>query len=313
MSGLITTSTSPPSPTTRRRRESHRRGAALGSRKGEYVGCGAGSDEDHLTPENTLHAHRNAISSDNIMITHIATRLIREGRALHDSPRQTRQYTGNVEADQMMNDLETFPHAFVLACVMDRQMRAEKAWLIPYAIARKLGHFEFQSLSGLSPEEIYGLMSNPQPLHRFPEKMSKNFHAAIQLMASKYNGKASLIWQGEPPSAEVVYRFLEFRGIGQKIATMAVNTLARDFKVKFSDYYSIDISIDVHVRRVFSRLGLIPKDATNEQIIYRARALCPEYPGLLDLPAWEIGRNRCKPLVPECVGCYMSDICPKVV
>ena len=50
-------------------------------------------------------------------------------------------------------------------------------------------------------------------------------------------------------------RRLEFRGAGPKIATMAANLLARHLKVPFSDYYSIDISVDVQVRRVLSRLG----------------------------------------------------------
>jgi endonuclease III len=78
---------------------------------------------------------------------------------------------------------------------------------------------------------------------------------------------------------------LEFNGIGSKIASMAANALARDFKVPFRDYYSIDISADVHVRRVFGRLGLPSPDATVEQLIFRARALHPQFPGLLDFPS----------------------------
>ena len=65
---------------------------------------------------------------------------------------------------------------------------------------------------------------------------------------------------------------------GPKLATMASNLLARELKVKFSDYYSIDISVDVHVKRVFHRLGLTKKKSTTEQVIYKARALNPEFP-----------------------------------
>ncbi|MFN8524828.1 MAG: hypothetical protein U0821_17160 [Chloroflexota bacterium] len=90
----------------------------------------------------------------------------------------------------------------------------------------------------------------------------------------------------KPSSATIVRRFLQFRGAGPKIATMAANILVRDFKIPVSDRYSIDISADVHVRRVFTRLRLIGRDASDEELIYRARELNPAYPGVFDLPIW---------------------------
>ena len=121
-------------------------------------------------------------------------------------------------------------------------------------------------------DEVRDLMTKPEPLHRYTEGMSKNFHAAVGLIQKKYNGNAAEIWEGEPSSADVVYRFLEFQGVGPKIATMAANILARHFKVRFKDYYSIDISADVHVRRVFARLGLTDPEDSIEAVIYRAQA-----------------------------------------
>ncbi len=243
----------------------------------------------------------------------IAQSLVGKGKKLFDSPREFVLFTGNTQADTLLNDLEGTPHAFTLACVMDRQIKAELAWLIPYRISEKLGNFEFHTLAALSLQEVEHIMTVPEPLHRFPSEMAKNFYLAVQTIAEKYDGNASNIWSGKPSSAEVVYRFLEFRGVGQKIATMAANILARNFKIELSDYYSIDISVDVHVRRVFYRLGLIPTDASNEQVIFRARALSPEFPGLLDLPVWEIGRTWCKSSEPNCSECYMQQVCPKVL
>ena len=151
-------------------------------------------------------------------------------------------------------------------------------------------------------------MREPEPLHWFVETMANHFHSAVQRIMNNYAGDASRIWSDKPSSAEVVYRFLEFDGVGPKIASMAANILARDFKIPFSDYYSIDISADVHVRRVFSRLGLCAADATVEQVIYKARALYPEYPGIMDLPCWNIGRNWCRPRNTLCGDCYMHDL-----
>jgi endonuclease-3 len=91
---------------------------------------------------------------------------------------------------------------------------------------------------------------------------------------------------------------------------MAANILARAFKIPFADYYSIDVSADVHVRRVFRRLGLISEDAGPEEAVYAARALHPKFPGLMDSPAWEIGRNWCRPTAPHCADCYMRAVCP---
>jgi len=240
----------------------------------------------------------------------IRDRLVEHGKALFRAPKQVIDFTQVPGANGLLNDLDNHSHAFVLGCVMDRQMKAEKAWLIPYRISEKLGGFSMGDLCRLSPADVARLMSQPEPLHRFVDIMSGLFHSAVQRISGQYGGNAGHIWANNPSSAELVYRFLEFDGVGPKIASMAANILAREFKVPLTDYFSIDISADVHVRRVFARLGLGAAGATVEQVIYKARALHPEFPGIMDLPCWQVGRNWCKPRRPECSGCYMRDVCP---
>ena len=65
-----------------------------------------------------------------------------------------------------LNDFENHVHAFVFACIMDQQIKAEQAWLIPFRISQRLGDFRFEHLQELTLEEINGVMSNPKPLHR---------------------------------------------------------------------------------------------------------------------------------------------------
>lgn len=242
----------------------------------------------------------------------IRERLVAHGQELFSAPKQVVQFTQEPRANRLLNDLHDHPHAFVLACVMDRQVKAERAWLIPYRILEKQGSFSMHALRALSKEHVHRLMKEPEPLHRFVETMADHFYSAVQRINNIYAADAARIWNDKPSSAEVVFRFLEFDGVGPKIASMATNILARDFKIPFSDHYSIDISADVHVRRVFSRLGLCSADTTVEQVIYKARALYPEFPGMMDLPCWEIGRTWCRPRGPLCGECYMNDVCPTV-
>jgi len=237
--------------------------------------------------------------------------LIKKGENLLDKPRQRTLFTGDKDADNLLNDIKDYPHAYVLACIMDRQIKAERAWAIPYKVSKEIGGFEFSKLRSLTPDKV-NLIFKTHNMHRFNEEMANNFYLAIQKIHNGYGDDVSRIWSNSPPSAAIVRRFLEFRGVGVKIATIAVNILARDFKISMKDHICIDISPDTHVKRVFKRLGFIPVEASNDELIYCARELNPEYPGVFDLSCWEIGRNWCRPNNPECNECYLGKLCPKI-
>jgi len=72
--------------------------------------------------------------------------LIEKGNELFKQPYKYMEFTKNKESDKLLNDLKNFPHAFVLACVMDRQIKAEKAWLIPHEISKEIESFELSQL-----------------------------------------------------------------------------------------------------------------------------------------------------------------------
>ena len=244
----------------------------------------------------------------------IPTVLVRRGEELLAQPYQKIEFTHNPPADDLLNDLSNYPHAFVLASVMDRQMKAEKAWLIPYEVSLELGSFNISTLISTSLENLTGIFVRKH-LHRFNQDMAKYFHLAVRRINDKYENDASKIWRNTPKSASVVRRFLEFDGVGIKIGTMATNILARDFKIPFKDKLCIDISPDVQVMRVFKRLGLISENASVDELIYCARELNPEYPGIFDVSAWEIGRSWCRPSPNglRCAECYLDKYCPKIL
>lgn len=222
---------------------------------------------------------------------HITQNLIDLGRERFDVPRHTFDFeTGIPEAERMLNDIENYPYHFVLGCVMDRQMRTGRAWAIPYRVGEAIYSFTFKDLINLDKDEFVEIFVS-RSLHRFNTLMASNFYAALQLIASKYDGNAANIWSGTPKSATIIRRFLEFRGVGVKIANMATNILARDFKVPMAEYSSIDIAPDAQVKKFFIHHHLLRPEASNEELIYLARELYPEYPGILDIAAWELGRK----------------------
>ena len=159
----------------------------------------------------------------------IAARLVQFGKDKPDV-QMFSESCGVPEADALVNNLSEFPHAFVLACLMDRGEKWQKAWQVPYEISRRIPDFSISTLSALSLDQLTEFMSQPKKLHRYFKTMSEVFYHAVQRIVSEYDGHAERIWTGRPSSAEVVYRFLQFDGAGPKIATMATNILARDYK-----------------------------------------------------------------------------------
>ena len=216
------------------------------------------------------------------------------------------------EENARLNDLTNYTHLFVLSCLMDRQIKAERAWSIPGRVAQEIGSYRLEDMAKVSLEE-YKNIFNKLKLHRFNDVQSGCFYNGVQKIMKDYQGNAANIWNNEPSSATVVRRFLEFDGAGIKIATMATNILARQYKIKLSDFYSIDISPDVHVKRIFYRTGLIDKkDKDNiDMIIYKAREIYPQFPGLIDFACWEIGRNWCTERKALCSECPLNEHCKK--
>ena len=105
-------------------------------------------------------------SSMNNMQEKIVEILIKRGKELLNQPYRKIEFTGNPEADDLLNDIKNFPHAFVLACIMDRQIKAERAWLIPYEISKEIGGFEFSRLLKIDQNEFREIFRRKN-LHRF--------------------------------------------------------------------------------------------------------------------------------------------------
>ena len=209
-------------------------------------------------------------------------------------------------------DLENYPHLFVLSCMMDTGMNSDKAWIIPYKVAQELlnGDLTFPAFASLSEDAIVQAFEKGN-FHRYKTVKGKVFYSAIRKIANEYDGDASAIWGDNPDSSLIISRFLEFDGCGIKIATMATNLLYRNYKVPMSNLSSIEVSPDVHVRRIFYRTGLVNSSEVSEsQIIYAARFLNPDYPGIVDRLSWLLGKTKiCTDQAPKCDECPLRSAC----
>jgi uncharacterized HhH-GPD family protein len=218
-----------------------------------------------------------------------------------------KDFTPNLKANKLILNN---PLAYLFAVILDQGIKAERAWELPYVLKQRLGYFEVKKIAQISDSKIISVFNEKPKLHRFPKTMALRIKKASALVIERYGGKAENIWNDCPGSADLHRRFEEFNGIGQKKASMAVNILVKDFGIEVKDKRGIDISYDIHIRRVLLRTGLAEKDEM-KHIVNTARALNPEYPGILDGPCWRIGRTYCHPTSPDCKRCPIEKVCGK--
>lgn len=96
---------------------------------------------------------------------------------------------------------------------------------------------------------------------------------------------------------------IKFKGVGRKTANLV---LAKGFNKPA-------ICVDVHVHRIFNRLGYV-KTKTPEETEYALREKLPvKY--WLDINTLLVthGQNVCKPQKPNCSACPISEYCAKIL
>lgn len=204
--------------------------------------------------------------------------------------------------------IESDPFAFLVAVLLDQGVPAERAWAAPETLRHRLGHLQPLRLQW-DPAPIHAAFSERPMPHRFPRLAAGWVYQAARLVARRYRGDAARIWSDGPSAYELRQRLEEFPGIGQKKAAMAVEILASANGPDVRELSGSDVAYDVHVRRVFLRTGLANGDTVHE-VVAAARELHPARPGALDLPAWLIGREWCRPRRPDCAACPISWACP---
>lgn len=108
-------------------------------------------------------------------------------------------------------------------------------------------------------------------------------------------------YDGKVP--DTIDELVKFNGVGRKTANLVV---ARGFKKPA-------ICVDVHVHRIFNRLGYV-KTKTPEETEFALREKLPEK-YWIDINTLIVthGQNVCKPLKPNCSACPIEKYCDKLI
>lgn len=216
-------------------------------------------------------------------------------------------FTGNPAADDLLAD----PNAFLLGVLFTQGIPAERAWSGPWLLLQRLGTLDVDFLA-CNEERVRTAVQSPPMLHRFKETLPRWVSQAARKVRDDYDGDAGNIWSDGSTVRHVTERLAEFVGIGPKKAAMATEILHRHFGVQLTGRESGQVAYDVQVRRVFLRSGLVDIDARPE-LERAASHVSPGAPGMLDLPAWLIGRQTCRPRSPLCEECRLGEVCPRRV
>jgi endonuclease-3 len=222
------------------------------------------------------------------------------------------QIGGSFTTDPAANELlEHSPGAFLLGVLFTQGIPAERAWAGPYLLSERLGTLDLTFLVQ-NPEAVREAVQQAPMLHRFKETLPVWICSAAERLLAEYDGDATRIWPAGDDVVAVTERLIAFAGIGRKKAVMATEIVMRHFGVELVGRERGQVAYDVQVRRVFLRTGLVDVDSL-EAIEAAAAAACPEAPGTLDLPAWLIGRESCRPKRPRCGECRLKRVCPRLV
>ncbi len=127
----------------------------------------------------------------------------------------------------------------------------------------------------------------------FYTNKAKQIIELSKILVEKYNSKV-------PKSID---ELCKFNGVGRKTANL---TISRGFNEPA-------ICVDVHVHRIFNRIGYV-KTKTPEETEFALREKLPiKY--WIDINTLLVthGQNICKPIKPKCEECPIKELCKKLI
>ncbi len=164
---------------------------------------------------------------------------------------------------------------------------------------RDAGLLEPEAIYGTSKEELETLI-RPAGFYRAKAKKLKAF---VEHLRKRYNGSLSAMFSR--PLTELRQEMLAIYGIGPETA---------DAILCYAGNYPIMV-MDVYTRRVFTRMGFFDDNISYDGMqaffmdnLPEDQHLYKEYHALID----GLAKHFCRKNRPECQGCPLGDICPRI-
>lgn len=184
--------------------------------------------------------------------------------------------------------MDTFqePYLVLIACILS--LRTNDRTTYPATLRMlELGRTP-EDFAKCDPEVLAKVI---YPVGFYANKAKQIVELSKQLV-EKYNSKV-------PDSIE---ELIKFNGVGRKTANLVLS----------EGFHKPAICVDVHVHRIFNRIGYVCTK-TPEETEFALREKLP-VKHWIDINSLLVthGQNVCKPIKPQCANCPISDLCQKV-
>ncbi len=223
----------------------------------------------------------------------------KRGRALRSG---ARRFADDPAADKLVREQ---PFARLLGMLaQQRRTRPGRAWEVPWRLMKELGHLDPRRIAA-EEQTVRDVFASGSVRGAPKTRMAEIAVRAARQVIDVYEGDASLVWVTTHDPYEIRSRVRAFYGAGPKIAAMVPALLRYGFGASIGP--GGDIAVDVNVARVFCRTGL-SASTDGDAVRAAARRIHPD-PAALDLGAWIVGSEYCRPTDPRCTECPLAVRC----
>lgn len=205
-------------------------------------------------------------------------------KTLKDAKQQQSEF---VKLMETFHSLKNGPFLVLISCILS--LRTNDKTTYP-ATLRMLE-------LGKTPKDFAGVNAEILEKAIFPVGFYKNKAEQIielsKVLVEEYDSRVP----------DTIEELVKFKGVGRKTANLV---LARGFNKPA-------ICVDVHVHRIFNRLGYI-KTKTPEETEFALRKKLPEKFWIeINTLLVTHGQNVCKPIKPLCDICPIEKLCMKII